>query len=152
MCTCILQALREYKPFHKLKNLRIDRPPCLDWDYAVGFFDGASQDMGKKCGVGSVLKFPALGTFNMKMNCGYGTNTNRELLALWCMLYFENVLKVTRLMMAGDSNFIIDWFNNDNNLQVLALQPWMEKIRRLCGSFIQLKAHHIYRTYNKAAN
>jgi len=79
--------------------------------------------MGKKCGAWFVLKCPALGTFNMKMNYGYGTNTKGELLALWCILYFSNVLKVTRLMLAGDSKIIIDWLNNYNNLQVLSLQP-----------------------------
>ena len=86
----------------------------------------------------------------MKMNSGYGTNTKGELLALWCMLYFENVLKVIRLMLEGDSKFIIDWFNNDNNLQVLALQPWMEKIRTVWNFYLTKTTSH-YRTYNKAA-
>jgi ribonuclease HI len=122
--------------------------PCLDWDLAVGFFDGASQEWEKSVGQGCT-KMPSFGTYRIKMNCGSGTNTKGELLALWCILYFANVLKVTRLLLAGDSKIIIDWFNNVNNLQVLSLQPWMEKIRRLSGSFLQLKAHHIYRTFNK---
>ena len=99
--------------------------------------------MGKKCGAWFVLKCPALGTFNMKMNCGYGKNTKGELLALWYILYFENVLKVTGLMLAGDSKFIIDWFNNDNNLQVLDLQPWMEKIKTLWKFYSNKSTSHL---------
>jgi hypothetical protein len=152
VCSCILQVLGEYKLVQKLKKLRIDRPPCLDLDLVVGFFDGASQDLGKKCGARDVLKCLVLGTYQIKMNCGSGKNTKGELLTLWCILCFENVLKVTRLFLEGDSKIIIDWFNNDNNLQVLSLQPWMEKIRRLSGSFLQLKEHHIYITYKKVVD
>jgi ribonuclease HI len=124
----------------------------LDWDLAVGFFDGASRYMGKKCGAGAVLKCPTLGTYRIKMRCGSGTNTKGEILALWCILYFANKLKVSRLMLAGDSKIIIDWFNNVNNLQVLSLQDWMEKIKRLSGRFLQLKAYHIYRSFNKGVD
>jgi ribonuclease HI len=131
------------------KGSRIDRPPLLDWDMTVGFFDGASQERGTKCGVGAVIKCPVLGTFRLKMNCGSGTNTKGELLALWCILYFACFKKINRLQLVGDSKIIIDWFANDNNLQVISLQPWMTRIRELSGRFIQLKAHHIYRAYNK---
>jgi ribonuclease HI len=111
----------------------------------VGFFDGASQDRGDKCGAGAVLKCPVLGTYIIKMNCGSGTNTRAELLALWCILFFACYKKVTRLQLVGDSKVIIDWFTNENNLQVVSLHPWMTKIRELSRSFLQLKAQHIYR-------
>jgi hypothetical protein len=52
----------------------------------------------------------------------------------------------------GDSKVIIDWFSNENNLQVVSLQPWMEKIRVLSERFQQIKAQHIYRDYNKEAD
>jgi hypothetical protein len=53
----------------------------------VGFFDCASQDKGAESGVGDLLKCPFFGTFRLKMNCGRGTNTRGELLALWCILF-----------------------------------------------------------------
>jgi len=152
VCSCILQDLGEYKLVHKHKNLRIDRSPCLDWDLAVGFFDGASHDMGKKCGARAVLKCPTLGTYKIKMKCGSETNTEGERLALWCILFFANKLKVSRLMLAEDSKIIIDWFNNVNNLRVLSLQAWMKIIRTLSEIFLQLKAYHIYRSFNQGAN
>jgi ribonuclease HI len=98
------------------KDSRIDRPPLLDWDMTVGFFDGASQDRGSKCGVGAVIKCPLIGTFRLKMNYGWGTNTKGELLALWCILYFAFFKKINRLQLVGDSKMIIDWFTNDNDL------------------------------------
>jgi ribonuclease HI len=82
----------------------------------VGFFDGASQDRGDKCGAGDVLKCPKLGTFIIKMNCDSGTNTRVELLALWCILFFVFYKKVTRLQLVGDSKAIIDWLTNENKL------------------------------------
>ena len=72
-----------------------------------------------------------------------------EILALWCILYFAHLKKVTRLQLVGDSKVIIDWFTNANNLQVVSLQPWMKKIRDLSRNFTQLKAQHFYREYNK---
>jgi ribonuclease HI len=121
----------------------------LDWNLAVGFFDGASQCEGSKCGAGAILKCPELGTFSLKMNCGTGTNTRGELLALWCILYFAYFKKVKRLQLVGDSKIIIDWFSHENNLHVVSLQPWMTKIRLLSEKFQQLKAQHIYREFNK---
>jgi ribonuclease HI len=103
----------------------------------VGFFDGASQERGAKCGVGAVIKCPFLGTFRLKMFCGNGTNTKGELLALWCILYFACYKKINRIQLVGDSKIIIDWFTNDNNLQVISLQPWMSRIRALSGRFVR---------------
>jgi hypothetical protein len=80
------------------------------------------------------------------MNCGKGTNTKGDLLALWVFAYIK---QVPRLQLVGDSKVIIDWFTNDNNLQLISLQPWMTKIRSLNGHFQQIKAQHIYRTYNQ---
>jgi hypothetical protein len=63
--------------------------------------------------------------------------------------FFACYKKINRLQLVGDSKIIIDWFTNDNNLQVISLQPWMTRIRVLSGRFTQLKAQHIYRAYNK---
>jgi hypothetical protein len=121
VCSRILHALGEFKSPKDTKISRVVRPPLLDCNLAVGFFYGASQDRGAKCGAGVVLKCPVLGTYRLKMNCGRGTNTRGELLALWCILHFAYYKKVTRLQLVGDSKVIIDWFNNDNNLQVVSL-------------------------------
>ena len=71
----ILQDMGETKRATSYKVCRVDMPPFLHWDLTVGFFDGASQDLGSKCGANAVLKCPTKGTFKIKMNCGKGTNT-----------------------------------------------------------------------------
>jgi hypothetical protein len=121
-CNRILQDLREIKYTQIVQPIRIARPPLLEWNLAVGFFDGASQCKGQKCGVGVILKCPVLSTFSIKMMCGTGTNTKGELLALWCILYFSCFKKVKRLQLVGDTKIIIDWFSHENNLQVVTLQ------------------------------
>jgi len=97
VCNRIFQDMGETKRLTSSKVSMVDRPPLLDWNMAVGFFDGASQDMVSKCGVEDVLKCPIEGTFRIKMNCGKGTNTRGELLALWCILFFACFKKITRL-------------------------------------------------------
>jgi hypothetical protein len=52
----------------------------------------------------------------------------------------------------GDSKIIIDWYTNESNLQVISLQSWMNKIRALSRQFQQIKAQHIYRTYNQVVD
>jgi len=56
---------------------RIDKPLNVEWERAVGFFDGASHESGTKCGAGAILKC-RLGTYRLKMNCGKGTNTREN--------------------------------------------------------------------------
>jgi hypothetical protein len=52
----------------------------------------------------------------------------------------------------GDSKVIVDWFSFKNNLQVISLKPWMEKIRHVSSKFQVLKIQHIYREFNMATN
>jgi ribonuclease HI len=152
VCNNILQDLGEVKVTKYSKVSRIERPPLLDWDLAVGFFDGASQERGTKCGAGAVIKCPVLGTFRIKMNCGSGTNTRGELLSFVVFTLFCFLQKDNNVTLVGDSKVIIEWFSNKNDLQVVSLMPWMTRIRVLSGNFIQLRAKHIYRAYNQEAD
>jgi hypothetical protein len=63
VCNKILQVLGENKNILSVQHDRIARPPLLDWNLAVGFFDGASQCEGSKCGAGAVLKMSRFGYF-----------------------------------------------------------------------------------------
>jgi ribonuclease HI len=86
------------------------------------------------------------------MNCGSGTNTRGELLALWSILFFAHYKQVSCLQLVGDSKVIVDWFSFKHNLQVITLQPWLTRIRQLSENFQNLKIQHIYREYNREAN
>jgi ribonuclease HI len=149
VCNIILQDLGENKKIQIAWQHRITRPPFLEWNLVMGFFDGASQCEGSKCGAGVILKFPELGFYSLKLNCGPRTNNRGELLALWSILFFAHFKEIKILQMVGDSKVIVDWFSFKNNLQVSNLQHWMSKIRQLSGKFHDLKTQHIYRDYNK---
>jgi len=101
----------------------------------VGFFDGASQNGGEKCGAGAVLKCPEGDIFSIKLNCSTRTTTRGELLALWSLLFFALHKQVNCLRLVGDSKVIVDWFSYKNNLQAISLQPWMTIIRQMSESF-----------------
>lgn len=51
---------KSYGELHKEKvnqKVRNPRTPSLNNDMPIGYFDGASQEVGMKCGVGAILKF-----------------------------------------------------------------------------------------------
>jgi hypothetical protein len=135
VCNKIFQDVGETKMSTCHKVCRVDRPPLLHLDMEVGFFVDASQDMESKCGVRVVLKCPIEDTFRIKMNCGKGTNTTGQLLALWCILFFSFYKKITILQLVGDSKVTIDWFKNANTLQVASLQRWTYKVGGRLKSF-----------------
>jgi hypothetical protein len=94
-----------YKLYNMSRSLDL---PCWIGIWQLFFFYGASQCKGQKCGVGAILKFPYLGTFSIKMNCGMETNTKGEHLALWCILYLFFFKKVKILQLISDLKIIID--------------------------------------------
>jgi ribonuclease HI len=64
-------------------------------------------------------KMSSWGVYSIKLNCGTGTNTRGELLALWSLLFFSLHKQVSCLQLIGDSKVIVDWFSYKNNLQGL---------------------------------
>jgi len=55
------------------------------------------------------------------MGCGGGTNTRGGLLALWSLLFFENMKGLVELEVCGDSKVVVDWVNDSGRLQSIAL-------------------------------
>jgi hypothetical protein len=104
VCNYILQDMGEQKLTLDTSHKRIDRPLVFYWGGVVGFFDGASQERGMKCGAGTILKCSSLGTYKLKMNCGKGTNTKGEMLALWLILYFSYLKQVPRLLLMDEQD------------------------------------------------
>ena len=119
---------------------------------AIGFFDGASQGGGTRCGVGAILIAPRLGRYNIKWNCGSGTNTRAELLALWSILHLARTLGIDTIQLAGDSRIIVEWFQNIIHLEVIHLSNWMDRILQLRRLFQEIHIQHIYREVNSDAD
>ena len=73
-------------------------PLYLTNNIFVGFFYGASQCEGSKCGACVVLNISNYVSFKVKMNCGWGTNSRGE---LW-NLFFARYKHVSKLQIVGD--------------------------------------------------
>ena len=119
---------------------------------AIGYFDGASQDGGYRCGAGAFLISPILGKYSVKWNCGFGTNTRAELLALWSILHLANSMGIDAIQIVGDSRIIVDWFRGSLHLETLALTHWMERIMQLKTHFSVVNIQHVYRELNATAD
>ena len=126
--------------------------PAFQHDLSLGYFDGASQDGGTKCGVGAILISPLLGRFNIKWNCGFGTNTRSELLALWSILHFARSLGIDAIQIAGDSRVIVEWFTGFFHLESVLLTYWMDRILQLKSQFSVISIQHVYREINYDAD
>ena len=90
-------------------------------------------------GAGAIIWINDEEYYMLMMNYGQGTNTRLEMMALWIILFFSKSKGILLSRVFGDSKFIIDWVNNKNDIQVLQLIPWMDKIRGLicnCQVFI----------------
>ena len=118
----------------------------------VGFFDGASQDGGRRCRDGSLLISLELGKFSIIWNCGVGTNSRAELLALWSLLSFASNLGISSLQIFGDSKLIVDWYKDQADFRSLSLMHWMERILHLNSTFSLTTIQHVFREVNTTAD
>jgi len=71
-----------------------------------------------------------------------------ELLGLWGLLFLVASLSLNNMMVVGDSKVMIDWINEEANMNILHLGPRKEKIWRLKDNFKRLKFMHVHRIYN----
>ena len=119
---------------------------------SVGYFDGASQAGGTMCGVGVILISPLLGRYNLKWNCGIGSNTRAELLALWSILHLARSLGIDTIQLVGDSWVIVEWFKGIFHLEAVLLTYWMDRIMQLKSQFVEISIQYVYRENNSDAD
>ena len=50
----------------------------------------------------------------------------------------------------GDSEIAIDWINEKNDLHVVQLRNWRERIKDFVHTFTEINFQHIYREFNQA--
>jgi ribonuclease HI len=86
------------------------------------------------------------------MNCGDGSNTKAELMALWASLYLASSWLLDHLLILGDSRIIIDWINLKSNLQSVHIEGWKKLTRMLANLFTAASFHHIPRCHNTEAD
>jgi hypothetical protein len=52
----------------------------------------------------------------------------------------------------GDSKVIIEWLNQNGNLNAIDIEGWKRRTRDLSTGFQEINYHHIYRDFNKEAD
>jgi ribonuclease HI len=116
----------------------------LDLRHVV--FDGAVVD--DFCGIGIFLKISPDHLFRVHFAGGKGNNMKAEILGLWDLLHFASRLSINKMMVVGDSKVTIDWINDRSKLNLLYLNTWKDKIRRLKYNFDGIKFMHVHRKFN----
>lgn len=136
-----------------LKNLPIK---SIDFSLEPGstliYFDGAALASGQCCGAGGTLGNHTSRVTKWFLNCGDGSNTKADLLALWTSLFLASSWSLNHLLVLGDSNVIIEWINLKCNLNSVHIEGWKHQTRALANSFSNAKFHHIPRSHNSEAD
>jgi hypothetical protein len=70
---------------------------------------GAVATSRNCCGAGGILKISGHRIINWLINCGSGTNTRAKLMGAWNLLTLASRYTISKLMVMGDSNIVIDW-------------------------------------------
>ena len=103
----IMSSYKDYAPMTvKVKKLR-QFPVLSNSIGATGSFDGVAW-FGL-CGIGMFLQINDEHQFKLRMNCGKGTNTKFELLALCCLAKVAYILSIDSLSVIGSSMVIVNW-------------------------------------------
>jgi len=138
--------------FQKKGKVRQVSTPILFKNYTAGFFDGASQVQGEKCGAGGVILLSKSYNSQWKINVGKGTNTKGKLVGLWALLYLSRYMGISHLQVFGDSSVVISWFNAQQRLDIISLAYWKRKILVLDEAFTSIIAAHTYHENNQVAD
>lgn len=118
--------------------------------YPMGFFDGDAQ--GNTCACGFLIVINADLTYRMLWNCGVGSNTKAEAVALWGLLWFNSFLGNPILHIYGDSKIIIDHVLQKAFINNTRLQGWIERIEHMWNLQDRDTIQHIRGSLNKEEN
>jgi ribonuclease HI len=116
------------------------------WD----FFDGASKDLGVRCGGGGVLHLLSTYFLKIKWGLGQGSNNCVELMALKLLLSFAGEKGIMNLQIFGDSFVIINWMRRTQRCHNIFLASLLEEVFPITKIFTNLSFTHVYRERNKA--
>jgi ribonuclease HI len=87
-----------------------------------------------------------------KANSGRGTNNMAEFLALKTLLKLALDLGVNNLQVYGDSSFVVNWMQGNQQLHNIDLHGIGEDLKKLASAYISFRICHIFRELNQMAN
>jgi len=137
--SCFAGSYREAKEYLSEKGALL---PHLGW---VGWLVRWSS-------LASIIKLDGQCSYKWLINCGQGTNTRAKLLGAWALLTLASWLSIQSIQVQGDSKVIIDWLKGKGRLQVVILDCWKLKLRRLIDLFHHISFAHVYREDNEMAD
>jgi ribonuclease HI len=120
----------------------------IDRSHPWGFFDGASQDEGTKCGVGYVLFFTDEHFFEGKSYLGPGSNNFGELEAMFLLLKAAKKKGCNYIQVFGDSELVIQWMKGENQIQKSGLYNVEILLKEFASTFDQISFSHVYKQFN----
>jgi ribonuclease HI len=99
-------ATRRQEKSHK-RNLKLARTqaPAGAW---LAWFDGSARPNPGQCGIGGVLKGPNGERFEISRGAGHGDSSDAEYSALIAILELAVQMKITPLVIHGDSQVVIE--------------------------------------------
>ena len=109
----ILCVVKGKDPYRVKKKDEILRAPQFDYQSNWIFLDGSSQGSNSMSGVGMMIYLSHTKYCKLKLWLGASTNSQAELLGLWGLLKFVNLIQVNNIQIVGDWKLIIDWFNGN---------------------------------------
>jgi len=90
--------------------------------------------------------------YKIKMGLGEGTNNYAEFITLRHLLHFALAHSCNNIQIFGDSQIIINWFNNKNRCHAHSLRNILDEIMVYKAQFNSIIYQHIYKEYNEAAD
>lgn len=91
----------------------------------MGYFYGVSTNGLYECG--AIIFMSPIMAYHFYYSGDFDTNTRAEALALWGALRCASWIALKDIMVARDSNIVIDWANGKDSLQVPSLLHWFEQ-------------------------
>jgi len=146
----IITAFRELPDPPPPKIQQPNPPPLIDQGTPWAFFDGAANT--QSCGGSFILHKTDQHLFNIKAGLGAGTNNYAELITLHHLLHFALSHHCTSINIYGDSQIIINWFNDISTCHMHTLSIILNEVLELKAAFNNITVSHIYREYNKGAD
>ena len=122
----------------------------FQFQYPVGYFDGASQN--SLCGCGVWLRISTGCHYKLFWNGGFGTNMKAEIMALWGLMWWASFLGEEHIWIVGDSKVLIDHLNHNAIISLGTLSHWLRRIEILKTAFTGINSQHIYREKNTVAD
>ena len=122
----------------------------MDYEFAVGYFDGAAQL--HKGGTGFVIYISDSHFLSFAVGCGNSTNTRAELLALWSVLRVSMLMGLPIQLILGDSMVIISWVKRLSALEIPTLKHWCDEIFSMLHHVPSVTFNHIFREHNMLAD